>query len=268
MGKKITFMVIPHDGKKVMTARVSHQSLTVILVLCIVLISVIVLFLFQMGSLYVKALRVDALERRNRELEADQAKLTLLERRLVEMEETATHLKTLLGVDKTPPPLDLTELAELRSQGGARSSELESPADNYLFTEDMASYLEEQRREGRSTPSGLPLEGWISRTFSEEHPAVDIVAPLLTPIMATADGVCTFSGWDDRWGNYVEIRHNESIKTFYAHNSKNRVERGDEIRKGDIIAFLGSTGRSTGPHLHYAVIVDGEKVDPLSFSFE
>ena len=114
----------------------------------------------------------------------------------------------------------------------------------------------------------MPLDGWISRRFSAHHSAVDIAAPLLTPIMATADGVCTFSGWDERWGNCVEVSHTDELKTFFAHNSRNMVVKGDRVSKGDIIAFLGSTGASTGPHLHYEVTVNGERVDPLSFSIK
>lgn len=259
-------MVIPHDGRKMFTRKVSYWALSLVLVLLVGLISIICIFIFQMGSLYTKALRVDALERRNRKLEEDHAKLVDIERKLAEMEKMGNHLKVMLGMEKTPPPLDLSELAELGSQLESKSSEFHFPESQYLFTEDMAAFLEKQKRNERRIPSGLPLEGWISRRFSPDHPAVDIAAPLLTPIMATGDGVCTFSGWDERWGNYVEISHSDDTKTLYAHNSRNRVAKGDRVSKGDIIAFLGSTGRSTGPHLHYEVTVGGERVDPLSFS--
>ena len=266
MGKQITFMIIPHGGGKTITRRISYRVVTLILILFISLITVIFLFLFYMGDLYIKALRVDALERRNRELEKEHAKLALMEQKLAEMERMGEHLRTMLGIDKAPPPLSISELRNLEPQLGSKSSDLNFSDDNYPFTEDVASFLEEQKREERNIPSGLPLEGWISRKFSSDHPAVDIVAPLLTPIMATADGICTFSGWDDIWGNYVEISHSKDIKTMYAHNSRNRIEKGERVRKGDIIGFLGSTGRSTGPHLHYEVTVRGKKVDPLSFS--
>ncbi len=268
MGKQITFMVIPHDGRKTFTKRVSYWVLAVIFASLAGLVAIISLFVFQMGSLHVKALRVDALERRNRELEEDHAKLALIEQKLEEMERMGTHLKMMLGMEKTPPPLDLSELAELGSQLQSRSGEFDFPENEYPFTEDMATFLKKQRKKERRTPSGLPLEGWISRRFSPDHPAIDIAAPLLTPIMATANGVCTFSGWDERWGNYVAISHSGDITTMYAHNSKNRVTGGDNVIKGDIIAFLGSTGRSTGPHLHYEVTISGEKVDPLSFSIK
>lgn len=268
MGKQITFVVIPHNSRKTITKKIPYWVFTIILVLLIGLVAIIALFTFQMGDLYMKALRVDVLERRNRQLEKDHAKLTEVERRLAEMEKMGKHLRILLGMDQAPAPLSPSEITELASDLKSKSSGFDFPENEYPFTEDIATFLERQKREERRIPSGLPLEGWISRRFSLDHPAVDIVAPLLTPIMATADGVCTFSGWDEVWGNYVEISHVDEIKTLYAHNSRNSVEKGDRVRKSDIVAFLGSTGRSTGPHLHYEVTVKGERVDPLSFSIK
>jgi murein DD-endopeptidase MepM/ murein hydrolase activator NlpD len=268
MGKQMTFMVIPHDGRKTITRRVPYWVLGLVLVLLVGVISIVSIFLVQMGSLYRKTLRVDALERRNQELERDHAKLTEIERQLAEIEKMGNDLMIMLGLEKSPPPLDLSELAELGSQLRSGPGEFEFPESEYRFTEDIANFLELQKSAERKIPSGLPFEGWISRRFSTDHPAIDIAGPLLSPIVATADGICTFSGWDERWGNYVEISHSEGIKTLYAHNSKNRVAKGDMITRGDIIAFLGSTGKSTGPHLHYEVSVDQENVDPLSFSIK
>ncbi len=235
MGKQITFMVVPHDGRNTITKKIPYWALTTILVLLIGFISMVLLFILQMGNLYMKALRADALEKRNQQLEEEHAKLALLEQRLAEMEKTGNHLKVMLGIEKSPSPLDLSELAKIGSQSESKSSEFGLPENEYLFTDDIASFLEKRKREERRSPRGLPLEGWISRRFSPDHPAVDIVAPLLTPIMATADGVCIFSGWDQRWGNYVEISHGDSIKTLYAHNSRNRVAKGNRVRKGDIV---------------------------------
>ena len=268
MGKQMTFMVIPHDGRSTITKRVPYWMLWGFLALLTGLVCIISVFLVQMGSLSQKTLRVEALERRNRELEEDHAKLVQMEQQLAEIEKTRADLMVMLGLEQSPPPLDLAELAELGSQLRSGLGVLSFPETEYAFTEDMADFLELQKNAERKIPSGLPFEGWISRRFSPDHPAIDIAGPLLSPIMATADGVCTFAGWDERWGNYVEISHSDGIKTMYAHNSQNRVTKGDIVLKGDIIAFLGSTGRSTGPHLHYEVSVGEEKVDPLSFSIK
>ena len=78
---------------------------------------------------------------------------------------------------------------------------------------------------------------------------------------AAGDGVIEYSGWNGAYGKYIRIKHNGTFKTAYAHLSKIYKKRGTRIKQGDIIGTLGSTGRSTGPHLHYEVIVNGKKVN-------
>mgnify|MGYP002409417926 CR=1 FL=1 len=127
------------------------------------------------------------------------------------------------------------------------------------------------------TPSLLPVNGPISSPFgyrrnpfgrwtSEFHNGIDIACNYATPVLATADGTVTFSGWDGYWGRRVQISHGFGIITFYAHNSKLTVKAGDKVKKGEIIAYSGNSGRSTGSHLHYTAYVNGELVDPLVFT--
>lgn len=124
-------------------------------------------------------------------------------------------------------------------------------------------------------PTFLPVSGTITSRFgSRKHPftkkynfhgAVDIAVKSGTPIRATGDGVVTFSGTNGGYGRMVEINHGYGIKTRYAHNSSNAVKKGDKVSKGQIIARVGSTGISTGPHVHFEVEVKGELVDPIKF---
>jgi len=127
------------------------------------------------------------------------------------------------------------------------------------------------------TPSILPVNGPISSPFGyrrnpfggwsrEFHNGIDIACDYGTPVLATADGKVTFAGWDGYWGRKVQINHGFGVVTFYAHNSKLTVKVGDEVKKGDIIAYSGNSGRSTGSHLHYTAYIDGELVDPLVFT--
>jgi len=97
------------------------------------------------------------------------------------------------------------------------------------------------------------------------HPGMDLVAIFGTPIRAAADGRVDFAGPDGGYGNMVEIDHGNGLKTRYGHMSKILVKQGVFVHEGDVIGRVGSTGRSTGPHLHYEVRVDSEPVDPLSF---
>lgn len=127
------------------------------------------------------------------------------------------------------------------------------------------------------TPSILPVNGPISSPFgyrrnpfgrwtSEFHNGIDIACDYGTPVIASADGTVTFAGWDGYWGRKVQISHGFGVVTFYAHNSKLTVNVGDKVKKGEIIAYSGNSGRSTGSHLHYTAYVNGELVDPLIFT--
>lgn len=127
------------------------------------------------------------------------------------------------------------------------------------------------------TPSILPVEGEIASLFGyrknpfggwsqEFHNGVDIACDYGTPVRATADGTVTYSGWDGVYGRKVEIDHGNGIVTFYGHNSKLIVKVGQEVKKGEVIAYSGNSGRSTGAHLHYGAIVNGKNTDPLLFT--
>lgn len=125
-------------------------------------------------------------------------------------------------------------------------------------------------------PSGWPVtDGWVSSTFgtrvdpftgeSAHHGGIDIARRAGSPIKAVAGGVVTFSGRLPGYGLAVELDHGGGLTTRYAHNERNLVAVGDRIRRGQQIARVGSTGRSTGPHLHFEVRIDGDTVDPRPY---
>jgi len=97
------------------------------------------------------------------------------------------------------------------------------------------------------------------------HNGTDFAAPHGTDIFATADGVVTFAGWNSGYGNYVEIQHEFGIETRYGHMSRIRVKKGQRVSRGQQIGDMGSTGRSTGTHLHYEVRVNGKPVNPMNY---
>ena len=119
-------------------------------------------------------------------------------------------------------------------------------------------------------PDNMTFDGYIWPTkgvftsgygwrWGRMHKGIDIAAPIGTPIVAAADGVVTFSGWNSGgYGNLVDIRHEDGSLTRYAHNSRNLVKRGQKVRQGQLIAEMGSTGRSTGPHLHFEIRKPGQ----------
>lgn len=127
-----------------------------------------------------------------------------------------------------------------------------------------------------STPSIWPSKGVITSTFGSRvdpvygggafHEGLDIADDFGTPVVATAAGVITFAGYTDGgYGNLVEIDHGNGIVTRYGHNSTLLVSEGMQVRQGQPIALMGSTGKSTGAHVHYEVRVNGNPVDPMVF---
>lgn len=100
------------------------------------------------------------------------------------------------------------------------------------------------------------------------HNGVDLAAPTGTPVYATADGVVGRADWFSSYGLYIAIDHGADLETRYAHLSKLAVAAGERVRKGDLIGYVGSTGRSTGPHLHYEVRMDGVAVNPIPYMKE
>ncbi|MGQ9603343.1 MAG: peptidoglycan DD-metalloendopeptidase family protein [bacterium] len=115
-----------------------------------------------------------------------------------------------------------------------------------------------------------PAAGWISRTFvaatggGVSHPGIDIAAPTGTPVRSVLSGRVVFAGWDEIYGNLVILDHGDSLMTIYGHNAKIVVREGDKVERGQIIATVGNTGKSTAPHLHFGIIKNGEVVDPMS----
>ncbi len=125
-----------------------------------------------------------------------------------------------------------------------------------------------------SLPTEIPIKGGFSLTsgfglridpFTQQmarHEGIDFSAPVGTPILASAGGVVSRAGWDRHYGNVVEINHAEGFKTRYAHASQLMVRVGQTVKRGDVIAKVGNTGRSTGPHLHYEVMRGGAHINP------
>jgi murein DD-endopeptidase MepM/ murein hydrolase activator NlpD len=127
-----------------------------------------------------------------------------------------------------------------------------------------------------SIPSRMPLDGYrMSSSFGmrvhpvtggrRAHKGIDMATPTGTPIRAAADGTVGKADWFGAYGLYVQLQHGGSIETRYGHMSRLNVAAGQRVRKGEIIGYVGSTGRSTGPHLHYEVRIAGEAVNPIPY---
>lgn len=116
-----------------------------------------------------------------------------------------------------------------------------------------------------------PVQGTVSSGYGPRwgrmHRGIDIAAPTGTPVVAAASGVVSYSGWHNGgYGNLVDIKHPDGSLTRYAHNSQVLVQQGQKVEQGQLIALVGSTGRSTGPHSHFEIHAPGEgAIDPMAF---
>jgi murein DD-endopeptidase MepM/ murein hydrolase activator NlpD len=144
--------------------------------------------------------------------------------------------------------------------------------------QELDNFFKNQKSLLSSTPSIWPTRGWVTSNFGfrkspftglrEKNEGWDIAARNGSPVRATADGVVVVEGREYGYGNLVEVDHGYGLVTRYGHNSKHLVKVGDRIKRGQVVSLVGSTGRSTGPHLHYEVLLHGVPVNPKNYILE
>lgn len=160
----------------------------------------------------------------------------------------------------------ISALNELSAQLEDRSKQL-SVLETMLMTRNLQAEV---------MPTGRPVSrGWLSSYFGlrtdpfsgrrVHHSGIDFAGKLGSDVVSVAAGVVTFSGKRSGYGNLVEINHGNGYVTRYGHNLKNLVAVGQAVKKGELIAKMGTTGRSTGPHVHFEVMVNGRHVDPKKY---
>ena len=172
-------------------------------------------------------------------------------------------------LDATAPSLDIA--ASLQDMDQTISSLTRKSSRLQAIFEDQAVLL-------ASTPSIWPVRGYFSDKFGNRkdpftgmpdfHPGIDVSTPRGTKVLAPADGVVTYRGGRGAYGNTIVIDHGFGIVTRYAHLEAYEVRPGQRVQRGDVIGFVGSSGRSTAPHLHYEVWVDDQLQNPIKFILE
>lgn len=220
------------------------------------------------------------------------AQVTTLTQRLAELDARIVRLDALGSRLVARAGLDDGEFrfGELPAQGGPDfDGERQLPVTTTLLQQldALAQQIEQRDQQLRLLdqmvrhrelqqslqPAGWPLvSGWISSPFGERtdpfsgelerHDGIDLAASEGAEVLAVAAGVVVFAGTRNGYGNLVEIDHGNGYRSRYAHNKSNLVVEGDRVEPGAVIAIVGSTGRSTGPHLHFEVVHNGKPVDP------
>lgn len=158
-----------------------------------------------------------------------------------------------------------SEALELSDRGALLSSRMDL----------VERALDNNRERGRRLPALLPVRGLMGSGFGwrrdpftglrQFHRGIDVSAPTGSPIIAPADGLVTSAERHSGFGNLLTMTHGDGVTTLYGHLSGFKVQPGQKVRRGDVIALVGSTGRATSPHLHYEVHVNGKEVDPVQY---
>lgn len=174
-------------------------------------------------------------------------------------------------------PLHRQELASRKILNYIRDLKRDSQMEE-VIQQDLIVFMNESTQRLASIPSIIPSQGFITSRFGYRtspftgtkrlHKGLDIAAAVGTKIVAPADGKVVFADRDGAYGFCVEIDHGNGIKTRYAHMSKISVKTGSTIKRGELVGLVGNTGRSTGAHLHYEVMVNGVHTDPLAYIVE
>ena len=221
---------------------------------------------------------LDAMSLRLAELNARIIRLDALGRRLTDMAdiddgEFDFDSQPAMGGPEEPMQSGSVEVPELVEAMAALDRDLN---DREAQLGVLEGVLMHQNLEERVYPQGRPVNsGWISSYFGKRtdpftgkpanHTGIDFAGKLGDEIVAVADGVVTWSGDRYGYGIMVEINHGNGYSTRYAHNSENLVAVGQEIKKGQVVAKMGETGRATGPNLHFEVVRNGRRVNPVNF---
>ena len=259
----ITIMFIPHCNTR--PIRLKAPSVGVIA-------SVIGL---TVGSVYVLSVAIDTLEyhRMKQELSYYSSQFLELKSTIVGLKKAENEFKKLFSFKSREDVLnhfDTTNSGSIDMENLKRQIKMTMES-----VSEIREYLSQQSDIQKSTPRGWPTDGHITSSYgrrenptsgeNEFHSGLDIAAGLGMPVRATADGIVSFSGWSGGSGNLVVIEHGLKFSTFYGHNKTVSVKVGQKVKRGDIIGYVGSTGNSTGPHVHYEVWREGHPINPMGY---
>lgn len=263
MPKEFSVIIVPHDNRTTWNFRVSYRWLYALAVFVGVGLLVGIVVVFTYGRVAGVAQKAAKMSRENAHLRGQLAEVDSLRIELFEMRAMGLQMKHMLGVPLSPA--DSALVASLSPV--ARTPSI--PRDE----EEGGVGPDEQHLMLESMPTIWPVKGFVTKEFKVTggeknplyHPGMDIAAERETPVLVVADGIVEMSGFDETYGWMVEVDHGYGIRSVYGHNSRNLVKTGDRVTRGTTIAFVGSTGKSTAPHLHFEVRENGVPVDPRKY---
>lgn len=259
----VTIMLVPHSCRDAIRLKIPAA-----LILSVFIFSII-------GAGFVFSIVDDALhyEPTKKELEYYKGQFAELESTIASLDMAEKQFNGLFALESKEEVLENMEDSDVGSiDMEFLRKRINETIDN---VGEIRDYLSEARDLYMATPMGWPVQGWLSSKYGyrihpvkkvrDFHTGLDISARPGTSVKTTADGIVSFSGRSGANGNLVAIEHGFGYTTYYAHNKKNMVKEGDIVKRGDVIALVGSTGRSTGPHVHYELWKNDKETDPMPY---
>jgi murein DD-endopeptidase MepM/ murein hydrolase activator NlpD len=250
-GRKLTIMLVPDGGRETRTVTVSYRGLRGLAAAVSVAALALTLMAGSWWYLAARAARAGELQLEVEVMTSDRARVQALVQRLETIEEQYGAIRYLFGSEETDrlsgvwlPPVTGPRRPDA---GGGRPSEGPTRPSTWPLTE-----------------RGFVTQG-LHAGMDRDHPGLDIAVASDSYIRAAGGGTVVDVGEDAVYGRFVVIDHGDGYATLYGHASANLVTLGQAVRERQVIALSGSTGRSTAPHLHFEVLVEGEPVDPLTF---
>jgi len=296
--KKATILFLPGGSNKVRKIKVSLGFIRLLLSIFVLISIGVCLLVNDYTKIKMKTSQLESLKKENNtqriQLIELCKKITTINQQMAQIQEFDHKLRIMTNLN----PAD--EQEQFFGLGGSNLNTLTSDyrldeVDKELISQthkslenleteiavtsrsqaELSNFLREQKSILACTPSIRPTNGWISSGFGyrkspftnqrEFHKGLDIATMIGTPIVAPADGFVVFSGREGNFGKMIAINHGYNLLTRYGHLHKLGVSKGQSVKRGQVIGKVGNTGRCTGPHLHYEVLLNGIPVDPLRY---
>lgn len=261
----VTIMLVPHSRGSSLNFRMPYALLGLLLIFAGVGAVYTVSLTYHALGFYVMKQKYAHMSGQLQEIKSS----------INSIKESESEFKRLFSKGSRKKVLDAMDTP--RDDGSIDIEELKLQIANSMATvSEIKGYLAKERDVYRATPQGIPVDGQLSSGFGMRihpkfggkrlHTGIDLSARKGAPVHATADGIVSFSGWSRGNGNIVVIEHGHGFSTVYAHNTRNLTQVGQTVRRGQEIATTGSTGVSTGPHVHYEVWKNGKCINPESYT--
>ena len=285
MKKYLTFVVASSQDARIRKFRVPHSIAVVGSIFCILFLVTSFLASLHYAFLNYHIRDYDRLQAENgrlhtqnsqfrataRQLEEKLASLEVVSQRLKKMSGMEQQLGSMFGMGGAPALPPFLRATERLNAMGSRADSLASEF------QQLNDFYQRQNTLMAATPSIMPVRGYPTGGFGyrldpfdstkDFHPGIDISSAYGSKIVATADGVVTFSAPRFGYGNTVIIDHRFGMSTLFGHLSKIVVRSGQRVKRGDVVGYVGNSGRSTGPHLHYEVRLNDHPLNPMKFLY-